>query len=123
MLLKQIFTWWNGQTLNTRVTTWLYGRRVGEDAEGNVYYENKSGERRWVIYNGESEATRVSAEWHGWLHHTYQAPPTEEPLEHKPWEAPHSPNLTGSALAYAPKGSLRNPEPKAAQPYEAWQPE
>lgn len=123
MFLKQLFTWWNGQTLNTRVVTWLYGKRVGEDAQGNIYYENKSGEKRWVIYNGLSEASRVPPEWHGWLHHTYQAPPTEEPLAHQPWEEPHQPNLTGSAMAYAPKGSLRNPNPEARTSYEAWQPE
>ncbi|MEO0343365.1 MAG: NADH:ubiquinone oxidoreductase subunit NDUFA12 [Pseudomonadota bacterium] len=123
MFLKQVFTWWNGQTLNTRVWTALNGKRVGEDSQGNIYYENKDATRRWVIYNGMSEASRVPAEWHGWLHHTYQAPPTEEPLDHKPWEEPHQPNLTGTSMAYAPAGSLRHPEPKTRESYEAWQPE
>ena len=36
---KQIFTWWNGNTINTRFFTWLNGKRVGEDEFGNVYYE------------------------------------------------------------------------------------
>ncbi|MEM0976526.1 MAG: NADH:ubiquinone oxidoreductase subunit NDUFA12 [Pseudomonadota bacterium] len=125
MFWKQFFTWWNGQNVNTRVVTWLYGKRVGEDRDGNIYYENRSGEKRWVIYNGYSDASRVPVEWHGWLHHTYQAPPTEDPLKHQPWEEPHLPNLTGTALAYAPEGSLRSSSaeatPKTA--YEAWQPE
>ena len=116
--------------------TWLYtklrGEHVGTDDFGNRYYRRKkpSGrvatlmrERRWVIYNGDVEASKVPAEWHGWLHHTYQAPPTEEPLFHQPWEEPHQPNLTGSDAAYAPKGSLRNPIAEPRSSYDAWQPE
>ena len=122
-LLKSIFTWWNSQTLNTWVWTRLYGEKVGEDEQGNVYYQSGNGARRWVIFNGESEASRVSPDWHGWLHHTYDAPPTEKPLERKPWEQPHLPNLTGTPQAYAPAGSLRAPTPVDRSDYEAWQPE
>ena len=28
--LLQFFTWWHGQTLNTRFHTWRKGERVGE---------------------------------------------------------------------------------------------
>ena len=89
--LTKVFTWWNGQTLGTQFFTWRKGRRVGEDGQGNVYYQNADGSRRWVIYNGEAEASRVSPEWHGWLHHTYQEPPTVAPLPRKPWEQPYVP--------------------------------
>ena len=122
-LLKSIFTWWNSQTLNTLVWTRLYGEKVGEDEQGNVYYQSGNGERRWVIFNGEAEASRVSPDWHGWLHHTYDAPPTEKPLERKSWELPHQPNLTGTLQAYAPAGSLRATTPVDRSDYEAWQPE
>jgi len=121
--LLQILTWWNGQTLGTRIFTWRRGTRVGEDADGNVYYQSRDGANRWVIYNGLSEASRVSPEWHGWLHHTYQSPPTEAPLVRKAWEKPHQENLTGSALAYAPAGSLRHAQPAKRQDYDAWAPE
>ena len=121
-LLRSV-TWWNGQTLNTQIYTWRKGRRVGDDAEGNVYYENRDGKRRWVIYNGEAEASRVSADWHGWLHHTFDVPPTKAPLAHKAWEKPHQENLTGTPLAYAPAGSLRQAQPADRRAYEAWQPE
>ncbi|MEM6888794.1 MAG: NADH:ubiquinone oxidoreductase subunit NDUFA12 [Pseudomonadota bacterium] len=116
-------TWWNGQTLNTQLWTWRNGVRVGEDSQGNVFYENKDKSRRWVIYNGEAEASRVDPDWHGWLHHTYQNPPTDQPLAHKDWEKPHRENLTGTALAYAPKGSLRQANPAPRRDYEAWTPE
>jgi NADH:ubiquinone oxidoreductase subunit len=116
-------TWWNGQTLNTQLWTWRNGVKVGEDSQGNVFYENKDKSRRWVIYNGEAEASRVDPDWHGWLHYTWDSPPTDRPLAHKPWEKPHQENLTGTALAYAPKGSIRRSEPAPRSDYEAWKPE
>ena len=122
-ILAQLFTWWNGQTLGTRLWTSRHGNKVGEDAQGNIYYQNDDGSRRWVIYNGDVEASRVSPEWHGWLHHTFQAPPSEEPLPRKVWEKPHKENLTGTALAYRPPGSVLSAEPKARADYDAWSPE
>ena len=122
-MLAQIFTWWNGQTLGTRFHTWRHGRRVGEDPLGNVYYQSPDGSRRWVIYNGEAEASRVPPEWHGWLHRTWDEPPTDLPLPHQPWEKEHIPNLTGTDLAYAPAGSIRRIAPEPKTDYEAWTPE
>jgi NADH:ubiquinone oxidoreductase subunit len=121
--LKQVFTWWNGQTLGTRFLTWRHGQRVGEDAFGNVYYQSADGKRRWVIYAGEAEASSVSPEWHGWLHHTWQEPPTERPQRQPAWVRPHSPNLTGTEAAYRPPGSIMRIEPKPVrQDYEPWTP-
>lgn len=121
--LMRAVTWWNGQTLNTQLWTWRNGVKVGEDSQGNVFYESKNKARRWVIYNGEAEASRVDPDWHGWLHHTWDHAPTEEPLPHKAWEKPHQENLTGTALAYAPQGSIRRAEPAPRRDYEAWTPE
>jgi NADH:ubiquinone oxidoreductase subunit len=121
--LKRLVTWWNGQTLGTQLYTSRKGVKVGEDDQGNIYYETRDGKRRWVIYNGEAEASRVSPDWHGWLHHTWSEPPTKAPLKHKAWEKPHQENLTGTSAAYAPPGSIRRPEPVARRDYEAWQPE
>ncbi|MEM7268861.1 MAG: NADH:ubiquinone oxidoreductase subunit NDUFA12 [Pseudomonadota bacterium] len=123
-LFTDLFTWWNGSTIGTRFWTSRKGEKVGEDDQGNVYYQTKDGERRWVIFNGYAEASAVPPDWHGWLHHTYDAPPTDEPLTRKDWETDHVANLTGSAGAYAPSGSLRTPteRPKVGGDYEAWTP-
>ena len=121
--LLKLVTWWNGATLNTLWWSSRHGTRVGEDEQGNTFYQTKDGKRRWVIYNGEVEASRVSPDWHGWLHHTFAEPPTDRPLPRKSWEKPHIENLTGTALAYAPKGSIRREEPAPRQDYEAWSPE
>ena len=119
----RLATWWNGSTLGTTLFTAMKGRRVGEDADGNIFYTSKDGHRRWVIYNGEPEASRISPDWHGWLHHTWDELPTDKPLAHKTWEKPHQENLTGSAAAYAPSGSIRRTAPADRADYEAWQPE
>jgi NADH:ubiquinone oxidoreductase subunit len=121
--LLRAVTWWNGQTLNTQLYTWRRGVKVGEDTQGNAFYTTKDGKRRWVIFNGEVEASRVSPDWHGWLHHTFKDTPTDKPMVHKVWEKPHQENLTGTPLAYAPAGSIRRAEPAARKDYEAWTPE
>lgn len=115
-------------TLGTRLFTWLHGRLVGTDPEGNRYYlEHKPRlhgprPRRWVLYNGEVEASRVPPEWHAWLHYT-----TDEPIPmraRKAWQQPHLPNLTGTAASYRPpghdyRGGNRAP---ATGDYESWTP-
>lgn len=121
--LLRAVTWWDGQTLNTQLYTARKGVKVGEDEQGNVFYQTRDGKRRWVIYNGEVEASRVSPDWHGWLHHTFKEAPTDRPLVHKGWEKPHMENLTGTAQAYAPAGSIRRAAPAARRDYEAWSPE
>lgn len=123
-LLSEIFTWWNGQTFGTRLTTLRHGRFVGEDPQGNRYYQTKDGKRRWVIYRGVTEASKVPASWHGWLHHTFDEPPTKAPLPVKPWEKPHRANMTGTPEAYRPKGSLLREDAAEVRPdYQAWRPE
>ena len=123
--LIQFFTWWNGQTIGTRLFTARKGQKVGEDEQGNSFYQTADGKKRWVIYNGYAEASRVSPDWHGWLHHTYDTPPTREPLPRKAWEKDHRENLTGTAGAYHPPGSVLTAasRPRVVGDYEAWQPE
>jgi NADH:ubiquinone oxidoreductase subunit len=120
--LLQFFTWWNGQTLGTRFDTWRKGRFVGSDEAGNRYYTDKTGKRRWVIYNGVAEASAIPPGWHGWMHHRRDDPPAEyQPRE---WEKPHEPNLTGTPLAYRPPGSIlrARPETPGDSDYEPWTP-
>lgn len=121
--INRLFTWWNDQTVGTQLFTWRKGEKVGEDDQGNTYYQTRDGARRWVIFNGEVEGSRVSPDWHGWLHHTFDNSPADRPLVHKSWEKPHQPNLTGTPAAYAPAGSMRQAAPADRRDYEAWSPE
>jgi NADH:ubiquinone oxidoreductase subunit len=121
--LNRLVTWWNGSTIGTQLYTWRNGQKVGEDDQGNTYFQTRDGKRRWVMFNGEAEASRVNPDWHGWLHHTYAESPADRPMVHKVWEKPHQANMTGSIAAYAPSGSLRQAQPAERRDYEAWSPE
>jgi NADH:ubiquinone oxidoreductase subunit len=111
--LLKTFTWWNGSTFGTDFAIRRMGEKVGADEFGNTYYRAKGGqkdkalgyERRWVVYNGEAEASSVPPGWAGWLSHTYPTPPTEESYAAREWHKPHVPNLTGTPGAYRPSGS------------------
>ena len=122
---SMLFSWWRGATYGTLWTTWFSGQAVGTDQFGNRYYQTKDGKRRWVLYNGTVEASRVPPDWHGWLHHTFKDPPTTAPLPERPWEQTHTPNLTGTSGAYRPEGSLARTgvRPPATGDYQAWKPE
>ena len=129
----RFFTWWNGQTFGTQVWSALYGEFVGEDERGNRYYRAKGGkidptfgfERRWVIYNGYTEPTTIGPDWHGWMHHIVDIPPTDEKVRVRPWWKPHLPNMTGTPFAYRPPGSTlaEARRPQATGDYQAWSPE
>ena len=122
--LKQIFTWWEGATLGTALHVWMNGRKVGADSLGNVYYEAKKGGRRWVIYNGPNDASRVPPEWFSWLHHQIVGLPDEALPPPPKFLLEPTPNLTGTEAAYRPSGSLeRGARRQAASgDYEAWTP-
>jgi len=112
--------------------TWLFtkmrGELVGVDVEGNRYYQERRAvagrrRRRWVMYNGEVEASRVPPDWHGWLHYTTDKPPPQGGLPRQPWQLDHVPNLSGTDHAYRPPGStLASGGDKPKPHYEAWRP-
>ncbi|WP_375681772.1 NADH:ubiquinone oxidoreductase subunit NDUFA12 [Bartonella sp. CE47NXGY] len=125
---KQIFTWWNGNTIGTRFFTWRKGKRIGEDQFGNIYYEgglHKDGyQHRWVIYKGYSEASTIPPGWHGWIHHRCECPPTQEDYHPYEWEKPHVANMTGTNENYRPKGAITSNGERSCvhEDYDAWSP-
>lgn len=129
-MLDKLFIWWKGATLGALFDIKRRSTLVGEDEYGNRYYEDRKASvdgrhRRYVIYKGLAEPSKVPADWHGWLHYTFAEPPTRSPLKRQAWEAPHRPNLTGTPLAYHPKGSLEagGERQKSSGDYEAWTPD
>jgi NADH:ubiquinone oxidoreductase subunit len=127
----QFFTWWNGQTLGTRFFTWRQGLLVGKDEAGNTYYKDRKGihptlgfERRWVIYNGQAEASVVPPGWYGWLTHATNESPVDNVYKAHEWELPHKENMTGTSKAYRPDGSIlaANKRPPATGDYVPWSP-
>ena len=126
-LLKSIFTWWDGATIGTALFSRRNGSSVGTDALGNAYFESKKTAggraRRWVIYNGSNDASRIPAEWYGWMHNTTDIVPGDLPPA-RAWQKPAIPNQTGTPSAYRPAGSLERGGTRAAATgdYEAWSP-
>lgn len=128
-MLARFFIWWREATVGTLFDIKRRSKLIGSDEYGNIYYEDKkpsvSGRhKRYVIYKGLAEPSKVPADWHGWLHHTFENPPTVEPLRRQNWEIDHSPNMTGTPYAEKPTGSLskRGIRQKADSDYEAWDP-
>ncbi len=132
-ILNEIFSWWDGNTWGTRLTIWRQGRFVGEDEHGNRYYEQRQGVgpvgplgrlRRWVTYDGFADASKVSPDWHGWLHYTVDTPPVAQNYTARPWQKPHRMNMTGTREAWRPPGSIvgEGHRPKATGDYTPWRP-
>lgn len=130
-MLEKIFTSWSGATIGALFDIKRRSNFVGEDDYGNKYYQDRKPSvagrhKRYVIYRGIAEPSKVPAEWHGWLHHTLDLPPTEAPLPRRSWETDHTPNMTGTLFATKPKGSLSASGGKrqaSDSDYEAWTPD
>ena len=128
--LMKIFNWWDGATIGTHLWSARKGEHVGTDAQGNKYYRTRNvregqKERRWVIYDGANDASRVPAEWHGWLHGSYDEVPESHLPPARIWEADFTPNATGTTGAYRPVGALERggQRARATGDYEAWTPD
>lgn len=113
------------------VTLTSGAHRVGTDQYGNRYYSAKprpgyKRDRRWVIYRGTPEASKVPPEWHGWLHHQTDDVPDNKSLSYRrTWQKPHIPNMTGTTAAWRPPGHLLSGGQRdgATGDYEAWVPD
>ena len=120
-MLKEIFTWWNGQTLGTRLWTYFYGIAAGVDNRGNKYFHNKKDTKRWVIYADEIESTCVNPEWNNWLRFTSKAKVSEN--EKYEWQKNHLSNQTGTVNAHDPENTDANESSKKRNgDYIKWSP-
>lgn len=115
--------------LGTKLATLFTGKLIGTDEFGNRYYESTRGPRhwlrrkRWVIYHGLAEPSKVPPQWHGWLHYTLDAPLNTS--KRYPWQKEHLPNLTGTLGRYLPQGHVLKggQRARAAADYKPWTPE
>ncbi len=120
--------------IGTIIFTALLGKKVGADEFGNKYYKSSkyfgkhigryNKERRWVIFNGRAEASKIPPQWHGWMHYTFDNIPNEKDVKKYEWQKNHLPNLTGTAYAYLPNGHTEKlgKRDNATGDYQAWKP-
>lgn len=109
----------NGGILNSLKKFYLQddlkiGTLVGVDEFGNKYYENPYyfvPRNRWVEFNEkvwlDYNASQIPPEWHRWMTHMTEYPPTvEKPVQHK-WMLEYSENKTGTSDAYMPHNTVK----------------
>ncbi|MGN6156102.1 MAG: NADH:ubiquinone oxidoreductase subunit NDUFA12 [Sphingomicrobium sp.] len=123
---SKTFTWWNGDTWGTKLFTWRFGDEVGKDDAGNVYYQSKKDpRRRWVIYDGNNDGSRVPPGWQLWLKGTIDELPDEALPPVRKWQKEPIANATGTMAAFRPDGALGSGKirPAATGDYQPWTPE
>ena len=118
-MIKQIFTWWNSQTFGTFLYTIFFGKLVGKDELGNKYYKNRK-DKRWVIYKGEINASKITSDWFSWMHHITNNVPSKINSNKYSWQKPHKDNKTGTPESYRPNKILK--KSKNFKKYETWKP-
>ena len=100
-----------------------HGELMGEDKFGNKYYQNNDYmylRNRWVVFNNkygyDYDATNIPPEWHRWMHHGTDKPPSTHPREWQRWQTNDEPTTkTGTYQKYVPYSTT---EPKI----EPWTP-
>ena len=112
---KQIFIWWNQQTLATRIQTIFFGKFVGVDNFGNKYYESKAG-KRWVIYKDEIDASKIPNEWYSWIHFIKNRIEKSNNIKKYNWQKPHLSNQTGTNKSYHPNKK----DDEVIKKYKSW---
>jgi NADH:ubiquinone oxidoreductase subunit len=104
--------------------------KVGVDEFGNDYYtsnkiDNYGKQKRFVIYNGRDEPSKVPPMWHGWLHYMSNDIPDKDDTN-LCWQKKHIPNLTGTKWSYSPVDSNNvfadKMRLKVSADYSRWQP-
>ncbi len=99
--LKNFFTWWEGATVGTALFSWRNGVKVGTDSLGNTYFRGKRDGRRWVIYNGSNDASRIPPEWYSWIHRQIEGTPDEALPPVRKFEKPATGNRTSGTAAFS----------------------
>ena len=116
-------------SLGTVLYTYLYGKFVGRDESNNKYYCNSKNfedlkAKRWVIFKGDIEASKIPPHWHAWLHKSINTPPLN--YKHKySWQKNHEANMTGTDKAYYPDTHPLSKNYKSdalKSEYESWSP-
>jgi len=100
----------------------FFNKKQGSDQFGNEYYigskkDYLGKEKRYVVYKGASEPSKVPPVWHAWLHHLSDELPSK--VDSYDWQQASMPNLTGTKYSYYPK---ENNEFYKNKLYNSWQP-
>lgn len=99
--------------------SFLFGKCVGTDQFGNAYYcHRRNSSKRWVVYKGNPEATKIPPHWYSWIHGFTQIPLNYE--DAYSWQKKHHPNLTGTLKAHKPCDTTLKAKHRTG--YTPWRP-
>lgn len=101
----------------------FFCKQVGSDQFGNKYLIGNSKnylgrKKRYVLYNGIEDGSKVPASWHAWLHYLSDELPSENSQKNYEWQIEHIQNLTGTKMAYNPSKSKHI----KLKSYSSWRP-
>ena len=92
------------------VKIYLYfcGVKVGEDEYGNQFFELKRTDylgrkKRYCLYNGIPEASKISPEWHPFMHYQIEAKDVKTTFKQYKWQKSAVPDATLSQKKYLPR--------------------
>ena len=86
----------------------FFGNKVGEDEYGNQFFElNRKDylgrKKRYCLYKGIPEASKISPEWHPFMHYQIDAKNVRTTFKQYKWQKPYVPDTTLSKNKYLPK--------------------
>lgn len=104
--------------LSSLIYAKLFGQYVGSDIYNNQYYViTRTGQqKRWVIYNGIYDPSKIPVEWHRWLHFNQALIPIN-------YSQKWIPNVTGTHFIQNSITSIENIPQSALRCYENWSPD
>ena len=118
--ISNLFIWWNGQTIGTKIYTKLFGNFVGTDENGNNYFKSTDGSKRWINYKGVCDASSISPAWHSWIHKTTNKVPALKKDNLSKSNSDNNYTKTNISGKYHPNNSKDN---SIFKDYESWKPE
>jgi NADH:ubiquinone oxidoreductase subunit len=109
-----------------KIIIWLTSNYIGVDEFGHQYYLSRSVDylgrrKRYVIYHGIVEASKIPPMWHAWMHHLTDDVPLKGKSSNHGWQSGFIPNLTGTKLAYLPSG-VKGKRDAVIADYKRWIP-
>jgi NADH:ubiquinone oxidoreductase subunit len=99
----------------------FFANQVGKDQFGNKYFISKRQDylgrnKRFVVYKGVEDGSKVPALWHSWLH--YLSDQIPEKILSYGWQREHIPNVTGTKYAHNPREYYLD----RLKSYKSWNP-
>ena len=89
--------------IGTVLYSFLHGKPVGEDNQGNKFYIHKKNiKKRWVLYKKQTDPTNIEVKWQIWLTETDKDKEINFNNPGFKWQKNKKANLTGTLDSYHP---------------------